>query len=320
MSKKKKAIFVSLLSFGLLVLIVLGVLFGYSYSLYSKMKKEEVNKEYILEDVDINYVNEKTSLEEEEGINNILLLGRDAVGLSDCIMVLTVKEKTKEIKLCSIMRDSWVEVPNYGEAIINWAVNIGGPECTLKTINNNFGLKLDKYIELDLTDLPKIIDKIGGLDFEITEDEVKIINAYINSINEMAKTKEPHIERAGYQHFTGVQATAYCRIRYTEGNDFKRTERQRFIIEKIFNKISGLSVSEISNLMDYILPLVGTNLSYTEVVDISKNILSIGINKVSKNRFPNDGDHWSTWDYNDYQLRFDKKITSEKINEFIYGK
>lgn len=319
MAKGKKAIGISLLSILILLLIIIGIVFGYSYSLYSKVNKVDIDKEYVVEDVDQDYIKQKTKLEKKEGITNIVLLGRDAVGLSDCIMIVTIKDKDKELKLCSIMRDSWVKVPNYGEAIINWAANIGGAECTIKTINNNFNLKLDKYIELDLTKLPKIIDKIGGLDFEITEEESKIINSYIDSINELGGTNDPKIDRAGYQHFTGVQATAYCRIRYTEGNDFRRTERQRFILEKIFNKISKLDVDEISELMDYVLPLVGTNLSYNEVIDISTDILSAGINNIKKDRFPKDGDHWSTWDYGDYQLRFNKEVTSEKINDFIYN-
>ena len=126
------------------------------------------------------------------------------------------------------------------------------------------------------------------------------------------------IKSAGKQHLNGTQATAYCRIRHTEGNDFKRTERQRMVFTLIANKLSAMSVSDLNSFVLEELPIVQTNLTYGEIASIGKQILSVGTGNIQQNRFPNDGDHWSTTVDGGYRLNINKEVTTEKMHEFIY--
>lgn len=314
MKKSKWRIFINI---GVVIgiLMVIGVLsvVGYSFYLYNKVDKNEIDEKYVISN------NEDIKQKEEElGISNIVLFGSDDNGLTDCIMIMTVDEKENKVKLSSIMRDTWVNIPDHGEGKINWSMTYGGPELSLKTINSNFGLALTKYIRVNLNSLPKIIDKLGGLDFAIDESELKYINGYIDSVNKISNSNAPHIEQTGYQHFSGVQATAYCRIRYTEGNDFKRTERQRYIFKLMYNKLENLSVSELNSFLNEVLPMVETNLSYGEIVDIGQTLVTMGKRTIVENRFPNDGDWWDEWS-DQYKLRIDIEATKNKMHQFIFN-
>lgn len=315
---KKKILIIPLLVVALLVGLIGVASFGYSYHLYSEVRTVSINRNYVIDNNNDNKISKEES-KVHNGITNIVLFGSDSYDSSDSIVILTIDEDKNKIKLSSIMRDSWVNIPSYGESIINASMAYGGPELELKTINTTFNLNLDKFINVDLTSLPKIIDKVGGLDFEIDSDELQYINKYIDSENSINNTNEKHLNSTGMQHFTGTQATAYCRIRYTEGTDFKRTWRQRKILQLIFDKLKTMGPSQINSFLDCILPLVETDLSYSDLVGLGAKISSSSGATVEENRFPNDGDHWSTWVDGGYRLNFDKETTAKKINEFIYG-
>lgn len=233
-------------------------------------------------------------------------------------MILTINQNTQRIKLSSIMRDSLVYIPDYGEGKINWSMTIGGAELTLKTINNNYNLSIVDYVKVNLEGLPKLIDKLGGIDIDVNEEEKKYIQCYIDSVNSINKTKDSHIKESGYQHLTGTQAVAYCRIRYTEGDDFMRTNRQREVMKTMAEKISKLNILEINDFILDILPCVETNLSYSDIMDIGEMIFNISDKSIEENRFPNDGDWWNEYTDKGYMLNFDKEVTAKKINKFIY--
>ena len=119
-------------------------------------------------------------------------------------------------------------------------MSYGGPELILKTINYNFNLTVDKFIYVSLHTLPQIIDRLGGVEISITNDELNYINRYISNIDSENGTTTEYITSSGLQTLNGTQASAYCRIRYTEGRDFKRTERHREVLTKILEKIETL--------------------------------------------------------------------------------
>ena len=312
---KKKKILTVVISIITVILIIFGGIFGYSYYLYSQMNNQDINRDEVL--------NENGKKKDYSHVTNIALFGIDTgngtEGLSDCNMILTINNKTKEIKLSSIMRDTYVEIPGHGSNIINMAMMDGGPELSLKTINHNFDLDIDKFITVNLNSLPKIIDKVGGVEIEIDSEELEWINKHISSLNKLNGTKEPHISSTGKQLLNGTQATAFCRIRYTTGTDFKRTERQREVFTKIFTKLSRLGVSDLYSFVDEVLPLVTTNLTYMEIVGIGTDILGLGNINIQQNRFPNDGDHWSSGTFSDYKLHIDKEVTTKKMHQFIYS-
>ena len=318
-STKKKVIVILSSLLGIILLCLLGVA-GYGYYAYSKVDTVEINREEVL--------NDTGKKEEHKNITNIALFGVHSglvdggadgmYGLSDCIMILTINEDKKEIKISSIMRDTYVTIPTYGDSIINQAMQEGGPALMLKTINTNFDLDIDKFIGVNLNTLPQIIDKLGGLDMEVDSDEFKYINSYIADIDKRDNTNAASLKSAGKQHLNGTQATAYCRIRYTEGTDFKRTERQRMVFTLIANKLSSMSASELNSFVLEELPIVQTNLTYGEIAAIGKQILSVGTGNIQQNRFPNDGDHWSTTVDGGYRLNINKDVTIEKMHKFIY--
>lgn len=312
-SKKKKII----IGISILIIIsIIGASIGYGFYLYTKMEKVEIDRDEVLTE-------DGKKEEYKDYITNIALFGTDTTngteGLSDSIMILTINTKTKSIKLSSIMRDSYVDIPGHGQNIINMAMMDGGPQLMLKTINTNFNLDLDKFIAVNLNSLPKIIDKVGGVDFSIDQGELNNINGIIEGLNEVNNTNSEKIKTTGMQHFDGIQATAFCRIRHAEGSDFKRTERQRQVFELIFNKLKKLSYGDLDSFIKEVSPLVTTNLSYTEIVSVGSKILSLGDKEITPNRFPNDGDHWSTGTFGDYKLNINKEATAKKMNDFIYN-
>ncbi|PRR83066.1 LCP family protein [Clostridium vincentii] len=318
-SAKKKIIVILSSLLGVILLGLLGAA-GYSYYVYSRMDNVQIDREEVL--------NDTGKKEEYSNIINIALFGVDRGeddggegglhGLSDAIMILTINEDTKQLKISSIMRDTYVNIPTHGDDIINTAMLAGGPELMLKTINTNFDLDIDKFIGVNLESLPKIIDKLGGLDINVDSEEVPLVNGLVRSINERTSNNSSGITSAGMQHLNGTQATAYARIRHTDGNDFKRTQRQRTVITLIANKLSAMSVDDLNSFVLEGLPIVQTNLTYAEVVSIGTKVLSIGTGNILQNRFPNDGDHWSSTVNGGYRLNIDKEATTEKMHKFIY--
>lgn len=319
-SIKKKVIVILSSLLGIILFCLLGVA-GYGYYAYNKADTVEINREEVL--------NENGKKEEHKNVTNIALFGVHSgeidggadgmYGLADSIMILTINEDNKEIKISSIMRDTYVNIPTYGDSIINQAMQVGGPALMLKTINTTFDLDIDKFIGVNLNTLPQIIDKLGGLDMEVDAEEVPLVNGGVIDINKRDGTNSPGIKSSGKQHLNGTQVTSYCRIRHTEGNDFKRTERQRMVFTLIANKLSAMSMGDLNSFVLEELPIVQTNLTYGEIASIGKQILSVGTGNIQQNRFPNDGDHWSTLTVGDYRLNMNKEVTIEKMHEFIYN-
>lgn len=314
-TKMKRKMIIGICIFVLGVIFIISGIFIYGYFLYSKINKVDINKEEVL-------VNGEDTKEEHKSIINIALFGTDTVdgtrGLSDCNMILSLNSDKGSIKLCSIMRDTYVEIPGHGENIINMAMMDGGPELALKTINYNFNLAIDKFIAVNLESLPKIVDKIGGLNINVKDDELQYINSYIRDLNKKNGTNEELIVSTGNQLLNGTQVTAYCRIRYTEGTDFKRTERQRFVLKVLFNKMKDLGINKLSSFLQESGDLITTNISYYELLSLGTEIVGFDTSSFSQNRFPSDGDHWSTGTFADYKLHMDKEITTNKIHQFIY--
>lgn len=296
-------------------LLIIGSTFTYSHYLYSKVNTVNINRDDVL--------NENNKQEKSSDIINIGLFGVDRVdgdvGLSDCNMILTINNNTNQIKVCSIMRDTLVNIPDNGTMIINHAMLGGGPQLMLKTINQNFNLTLDTFVSVNLNTLPQIIDKLGGIEMTVENNEFKHINNYIKDLNNKNSTSASLLNNPGKQLLNGTQATAYARVRYTEGSDFRRTQRQRDLFTAMAQKLSTLSISNLNSFVNEVLPLVSTNLSYNEILSIGTTVLQVGTSNIQQNRFPNDGD-WSKGSINgNYGLKIDMDSTTNKIHDFIYN-
>lgn len=316
--KKKKSVgFKIFLGFLCILLAIAVIGGGYVVGLLSKMDNVDLNKDNlgIIED----------DLKEYDNVNkikNIALFGIDATegdtGRSDSIMIATVDPVHNKVKLTSIMRDSYVYIEGYGNDKINHAYAYGGPELSIRTINENFGLNIEDFVSVNFSSLPIIIDILGGVDIEITEEELQYINSYINDINNKDGTNSSHISYAGVQHLDGTQALAYSRIRYTAGGDYKRTERQRTVLEALFTKLTSASIGSYNSLLNEVLPYVQTNLNTGDILSLGTKVLSIG-NNLEQDRFPRDGYGEGAMIDGVYYLTFDIETAKQQMRDYIFN-
>lgn len=318
MNKGKK---ITIWILGVILVVILGAVGGvyfYGNYLFNKLEKVEIDKDNIgiTEEVE-----EKLS-QYSDSIINIALFGVDAVdgeaGRSDSIMIATIDTVHKKLKLTSIMRDSYVAIDGHGNDKINHAYAFGGPQLAIKTLNENFDLNIEDFASVNFETLPKIIDKIGGIELDIDADELEYINGYIAHLNNINGTSEPAIESTGLQHVSGTQALAFCRIRYTSGGDYKRTERHREVLTKIFEKIETLPATSYPSLLLEVLPMVNTSLTYNEILDLGTEVLKLGDSSMELERFPLDEYCEGKMIDGIYYLSFDKETTVEQLHSYIF--
>ena len=276
----KKIIFRILI---IIILVFLLALLGAYFFVNGKLSKLN-HKE-----LDTNQLGIDTSVQDEmKDYRNIAILGVDSRSdtyssdyRTDSIMVASINKKTGDIQLFSIYRDTYVQMELNGKTYydkINHAY-YNGPENTIKTINKNLDLNIDDFALADFNAVRDLVNAVGGIDLDITREELKYINNYILDVNKVTGSKSKNIASAGTQHVDGTQAVAYCRIRYTTGWDFKRTERMRTVLQKTVNKIKNLSLTQLNSLMNEMLPKIETSLSKTEIYTLVPQLLKMNISK-----------------------------------------
>lgn len=314
---KNRKLIITLSIIGLLIVGLVGGAATYGLTMLNKMNKVDLNEE----DLGINKdVDEKLS--KYDGITNIALFGIDATegnnGRSDAIMIATIDKIHKKLKLTSIMRDSYVDIQGHGKDKINHAYAFGGHELALKTLNENFDLNIKDFATVNFSSLPKMIDAVGGIELDIRSDELQYINNYIDHINNINKTDSPHITSTGVQHVNGTQSLAYCRIRYTSGGDGERTERQRVVLSKLFEKFTKISPSKYPSVLNELMPMITTNLSSSEILGLATTVASMGGSGLEQERFPKDNYSNGEMINNIYYLTFDKNTTVKQIHDYIF--
>ena len=314
-----KKIIIWILSIILVVILgAVGGVYFYGNHLFNKLEKVEIDKD----DIGITEEIEEKLSQYSDSIINIALFGVDAVdgeaGRSDSIMIATIDTVHKKLKLTSIMRDSYVAIDGHGNDKLNHAYAFGGPQLAIKTLNENFDLNIEDFAAVNFETLPKIIDKLGGIELDIDEEELEYVNGYIAHLNNINGTSEPAIESTGVQHVSGTQALAYCRIRYTSGGDYKRTERHREVLTKIFEKIETLPVTSYPSLLLDILPMVNTSLTYNEILDLGTEVLKLGDSSMELERFPLDDYCEGEMIGGIYYLTFDKATTVDQLHSYIF--
>lgn len=318
LSTPKKVLIAILLAF---IPIISLCIFAFNH-FSSKVERVEINRNAVTE-------TGKEPAKEDEDVISIALFGTDFTenekygnlyGASDATMILGIDTKNNRIKLFSLMRDLYLDLPDGSgnKQNLNYTMAYGGPELILKTINYNFNLTVDKFIHVSLHTLPNIIDKLGGIELNITNDELNYINSFIVSIDKENGTSTQKLTTSGTQTLNGTQAAAYCRIRSTEGRDFKRTERQRDVLAALFEKFKTTSIADLTVMMNNILPLVSTNLTNTEIMSIASKVLSMGLPTIEQTRFPLDGK--SEMIATDMlHLTTDMEETTKDIHNFLYS-
>jgi hypothetical protein len=220
---------------------------------------------------------------------NIALFGLDSRNdeleggvQSDSIMIASINNETSEVKLISVYRDTLLKQKDGTYEKANSAYNVGGPEDAISMLNRNFDLDIKNYISVNFSALIKAIDALGGIELEMTEEEADWCYKYAMDTAEIAGVECGDFEvKAGKQHVDGVHAVAYARIRYTEGNDFKRTERQREVLEKTAQKAKEADFLTLNQIVDEVFPLISTSFSMQDLLGFAANALDYTIVETS---------------------------------------
>ncbi|MGL5616256.1 MAG: LCP family protein [Sarcina sp.] len=305
MKKGKKIISAILIALVILVISLIGGGYLYVKSMLNKIEKVEVNKEELGIDTNL----DKELSDKYGDVQNIAIFGVDQVegktGRSDAIMIATINRKTKAVKLTSIMRDSYVNIPGKGMDKINHAYAFGGPELAMRTINENFGLNIKDFVAVNFTTMPKLIDMIGGVNIDIDQEEYK------NHLVQQGVTG------TGMQRLNGAQALAYSRIRYATGGDYKRTDRQREVLETLFNEMIKKPVTSYPGFLNEVLPMIKTSLAANDLLTIATDVVKIG-GSINQNRFPLDGDCKGETINKIYYLTFNEETTKNKLHQWIF--
>lgn len=266
---------------GLLIIlsILAGIAFWFVGDKLGKIEKEEIDKTAV-------GINEETSKQLKE-YRNIALLGIDSraddYGLgnrSDCIIIASLNQKTNEIKLISVYRDTYVYVTENGTKKldkITHAYSYGGAQNALKSLNEALDLNITEFVTVNFDAVIAAVDSLDGVYIDIDSSELKYINSYIDATSESSGVKSSHITKTGKQKLDGVQAVAYSRIRYTAGGDYKRTERMRIVVEAMLSKAKTLGIGQLNSFANTILPRIRTNISSGEIIGLLPSIASIKI-------------------------------------------
>lgn len=287
---------------GLIVFIVAVpmVAFGYFYfklnSMYDKGSAKDIKSKI-------------QKVEEKGGVTNILLAGIDGNNLekgnrSDSMMILTIDEKNNDIRITSLARDTYVDIPGYGEQKLTHAYAYGGPALLLQTIDKNFKIKIDKYAAVSFDSFEKIIDAIGGVEIDILPKEVSHI---------------PGIDGPGKQKLNGAEALAYSRIRYAD-DAYHRDNRQRTVLQAAYNKLAKTSSGDLIELGNTIISYTKTNMPPMEIFKLATKVLKMNSTNFAQLEFPLDGhrDGKTISQEKGWVIFWDKEYNNEQLHKFIY--
>ena len=262
--------------------------------------------------------------EGQDSWTNILLLGCDSYTKNnrqrtDSMIIVSINAQEGALKMTSLMRDTWVAVPGGGgHRKLTELCTLGGPEMTMQAINESFGMEIDKYALISMAGIAEIIDLLGGLDLDVTEEERKALNRGLFDLSGLSGMEQ--LEQSGTGvHLNGNQATAYARIRRID-SDYVRTERQRIVLLAMAEKIrSGASAATMLTIVTTLMDYVETNLSLTEIMTIALAGLKMDLSQVEQLRLPADGTFESGMYGNTWCIKPNFEKNAQLLQEFIYG-
>lgn len=238
---------------------------------------------------DDDFVNTDPNLRKEKYVANFLIAGIEEIGgggRTDSMMLVSINKKDNTIKITSIMRDCYVEIPGSSPNKLNAAYSIGGMDLLVDTIQQNFKIKIDGYATVNFNSFESIVDILGGVDIELGSEEAK----YLNKTNYISNPAYRNVS-AGMNHFNGNQALGYSRVRKVvtlggANNDFGRTLRQRRVLNAIFEEYKSKNLFELMSIMDKVLPFVKTDLSGSEISDLLQAVVENRIFTIENHRIP----------------------------------
>ncbi len=279
-------------------------------------------------------------LKSDADVINILLVGADKNNdeqskknverRSDSMMIATLDRKNSELKVTSLMRDMYVEIPGYGKNKLNAAYSFGGIKLLYKTIAKNFGVSMDGYAEVNFDAFVNVIDEIGGVEVTLTESEAE----GLRTTNYIKRKKNRKVKK-GTQTFNGYQTLGYCRIRhgkrqadgrmpgvYTasgKGDDYGRTERQRLVMQAIVKKAKSMSPEELLSLAETILPNIKTDISKKEIYSYMLAAVKMGTTELNQFSLPVEGGYTSQSIGGQDCLVPDLDVNKNALKKFLFN-
>ena len=279
--KKKMNIFVKIfliifVSILIVTLTAFLTIFIYLNNKLGKIEYDGLSKSdlYITEGID----------KELSNYRNIAILGIDARSdtfsrgnRSDCIMIVSVNKTNNQVKIASVYRDTYLDIDNHGLDKVTHAYSFGEARLAINTLNKNLDLNISEYVAINFDTVRTAVDNVDGVTITLDSQEVKYINGYINALNSQFGTSSANITKPGTYNLDGVQALAYGRIRYTDGGDYKRTERMRDVLLAVFDKSKSMDISTLNKSLDIMLPHVRTNISKNDILAMIPKISSFNV-------------------------------------------
>lgn len=266
---------------------------------------------------------------QETGVTNILLLGVDnrdktvasVEERSDSMIILTIDEKNKKFKLTSLQRDMMVYFPGSDNIHkLNSANAEGGPQLTMRVINETFRLNIDKYVVVNMLGMEQIIELVGGVTVDVSADELKALNAELAMINMTFKNSDPatELESTGIQLLDGRQAVTYARIRQND-DDYHRMGRQREVLQALFTSFLNADLSTKTKVLNAGLPLITTNIKDDEIVKLGLDVLPMMNATIEQLQIPIAGD-FREYSGAIWMNLCDYNAMIPKLQQFIFGK
>ncbi len=303
---KKKSFFRRIVSFLAVIAIILSAVYIGLCGFFTSL-------DYNKTDLEKNRYISSSQLASGTGVINLLLLGVDRkddekVSRSDTMLLLSVDTIHGKLKLTSFLRDMWVEIPEHGEAKLNAACTYGGPQLVVDTIEYNFKIDIDDYVLVDFKIFTEIVDRLGGVEVDITEKEAKFIN----------RTTRYTVESGENIHLDGNEALVYARIRKLD-SDFNRTARQRKLITAIINKANETKIFQLIDIVTDVVSLLETSLDETDLSALamvgSVALLAFDVEQLS---IPQEGMYSSKTVNGQSALVADMESNRQVLYDFIY--
>ena len=262
---------------------------------------------------------------ESKHIKNILLIGVDGNNLekgnrSDAMIIMTIDESSKKIKLTSLGRDTYVYIKDRGKEKLTHAYAYGGPDLLLQTIKENFGIDIDRYATVSFSSFMEIIDLLGGVEVEITDNDLESLHKLTKVCYEIYGKEDKgaiqFIDKAGIFNLNGYQALAFSRMRYQDSTD-ARDSRQRMVIKSTLNKLQHTGLRAYIGSLDIMMSGVKTNLKPMDVILLGYKTLRIGTDNVETMEFPVYKEEVKLKEAG-WVVLWDEETNIDLLNNFIY--
>ena len=264
----------------------------------------------------------------EAGVKNILLIGNDSRnadegGRSDAMILVSISSRTNSIHLTSLLRDIYVDIPGHDGNRLNAAYAYGGPELLMETLEENFDIEVNRYMLVTFQAFANLVDAVGGVDLELSNEEVQYVNGYLVEYNQLEGRAEgtDYLDSSlsGKIHLNGPQALAYCRNRYI-GSDFARTERQRKVVAAAVKNAPFALVTNGSELIEGVMSNITTNLTKNELSGLMMQAPMMITYDMVSGSIPLEGTYSNANIRGMAVLEVDFEANKQYIREEIYGK